>query len=48
MNERELKNTISNMKKLTKRVTKSKEASLNFLIKVGICSSDGKLMKQYR
>lgn len=48
MSEKELKKSIVEMKKATKKVTKTKKASLLFLMKAGICSSDGKLTKQYR
>lgn len=48
MSEKELKKSIEDMKKFTKKVTRSKRASLGFLVKAGICSSDGKLKKQYR
>ena len=48
MNEKESKKFIEEMKKTTKKLTKSKRASLDFLVKAGICSPDGKLTKQYR
>lgn len=33
---------------LTKKVTLSKEAALDFLIKAGFCTKNGKLKKEYR
>jgi len=48
MDEKESKKIIEEMKKATKKVTRSKKASLEFLVKAGICSEDGKLREQYR
>lgn len=38
---------IEDMKKTTKKITASKNASREFLVKAGICDKDGKLTKEY-
>ena len=42
-----IQKTIQNMKKLTQEIISSKEKSLQFLIKAGICNEKGKLNKNY-
>lgn len=48
MSEKEIKQCVNDMKKFTKEVTKSKKESLSFLVKAGICNSEGKLKEQYK
>ena len=46
-NEKNIQETLKNMKKLTREIAASKKKSLQFLIEAGICNESGKLSQNY-
>lgn len=48
MNQKDINNSIKLIRKYRKKVTSSKKAALESLIKAGICDKDGKLSSEYR
>ena len=48
MSEKEIQKYIEKMKRFTKTTSKSKKNALEFLVKAGICDSNGQLKPQYR
>jgi hypothetical protein len=45
---RNVKQQVSAIRKVTKKVSASPKASLAFLVKTGICTKNGKLTAAYR
>lgn len=48
MTAKEIKEQIKQIEQFTKKVTASPKASLDFLVKAGICNTSGKLRKEYK
>lgn len=48
MIERDVKQQVKAIQKVTKRISASPKAALEFLIKTGICTKNGKLTASYR
>jgi hypothetical protein len=48
MTTKEIKKTVDNMKKLTKKVCTTKTEARKFLVSVGIYTKQGQLAKAYR
>ena len=47
LTDKEVDRIVKDMKETTKKITLSKAASLEFLMKAGICDKDGELTKEY-
>lgn len=47
MTEKEIKKYIRDFKKYSKKICSSKESAQKFLIACGICTKEGKLIKEY-
>lgn len=48
MTDKERKKLLSEMEEYIKKVSSSKEKSLEFLVKAGICTPKGNLRKLYK